>query len=62
MTKDNLAQANIGDDVMNLLGKHGAGLKKYHEISHQELIEEIRSRWPLLNETRDLADSSGEKI
>lgn len=44
-----------GDDVENLLNQYDNGLKKYHEINHQNLICEIRSRWPLLKEISNSA-------
>jgi hypothetical protein len=44
-----------GDDVENLLNQYDNGLKKYHEINHQDSIYEIRSRWPLLKEISNSA-------
>lgn len=44
-----------GSDVENLLNQYQNGLKKYHEINHQNSINEIRSRWPLLKEISNSA-------
>lgn len=39
-------------DISNLFELYGGHPGKYHEIKYHELIEQVRSRWPLLQELK----------
>lgn len=45
--------ASQAEDVQSLFAFYGNEGVEYHEIQHEEILDTIRNRWPLVKEISD---------
>lgn len=47
------------EDITNLLSHYTRGLNSYHEIRFNDRVNDLRNRWPLIQEIGPVAGGPG---